>query len=105
MSSYQIFLDDIRDPVTDGWVIVRSFKEAVTYVTVHGCPTYVSFDHDLGLSETGYDFAKWLVNKDLDENGRWMPRDFKFNVHSANPVGARNIQTYLDNYLSERVDY
>jgi hypothetical protein len=46
------------------------------------------------------DFAKWLVNLDLD--GILMPDDFQFHVHSANPTGAANIQGLLDNYMASK---
>jgi len=98
-----MYLDDLRNPKNNGFIIVRSFNEAVQYVQTHGFPSYVSFDHDLGdhAEKTGYDFAKYLV--DLDLNGIMkMPDNFDFNVHSANPVGATNIKNYMENYLRYR---
>ncbi|WP_371131695.1 cyclic-phosphate processing receiver domain-containing protein [Sulfuricurvum sp.] len=50
------------------------------------------------LLPSGYDFAKWLVEMDMDGKIH-IPEDFYFTVHSANPVGAKNIQEYLRNYL------
>jgi len=102
--SYNLFLDDERFPPDDprDWVIQRSFATAVHFVCKNGFPSFVSFDHDLGDSapQTGYDFAKWLVERDIDYGD--LPDDFSFVVHSANPVGAKNIQMYLDNYLRVR---
>jgi hypothetical protein len=101
-----LYLDDIRTPVTPSdWQICRSYEEAVTYCTVFGCPSLISFDHDLGDEvPTGYDLAKWLVELDLDADGKFIPRDFTFNVHSANPVGAENIKGVLNRYLAFRDD-
>ena len=102
--TYKLYLDDIRIPTTPGpWVVVRSFPEATQYVLKHGFPIYVSFDHDLGDETvyTGYDFAKWLINLDMD-NGS-MPDSFAFNVHSANPVGAANINGLLGAYMARKV--
>lgn len=102
-----IFLDDIRvprkKPPHGFWVVLRSVRDAQEYVLEYGCPTYISFDHDLGPipEDTGYDFAKWLCDLDMDAPG-FIPQGFEFFVHSANPVGAANIQTYLDNYLAQR---
>ena len=98
--SYNLYLDDERFPKDDSreWVIVRSFSEAVSYVENHGMPRYISFDHDLGLAESGYDFAKWVVDMDMSDMIQ-LPVDFDYNVHSANPVGSRNITGYLNNYL------
>lgn len=99
--TYKLYLDDIREPKQAGYVVVRNFYEAANYVTEHGFPSYISFDHDLGEDKlTGYDFAKWLVEYDLRHG--LMPADFDYNVHSANPVGAANIRGLLDCYLRNR---
>lgn len=106
--TYRMFLDDIRNPPKGEWVVVRSYEEATKYIIDNGMPNFVSFDHDLGATEppysipheTGYDFAKWLCEVDMDFG--WLPKDFDFKVHSANPVGAQNIESYLRNYLSQR---
>ena len=96
-----LYLDDIRTPKNHNikWHIVRTYDDAVAWVMHNGMPTYCSFDHDLGLDESGYDFAKWMVNEDLGGIHKF-PYNFKFNVHSANPVGKQNIETLLNNYLS-----
>lgn len=96
--TYRLFLDDERQPVGDDWVIVRDFAAAVEYVCKNGFPRHVSFDNDLGSEiPTGYDFAKWLIERDLDYND--MPDDFDFYVHSQNPVGKKNIEELLLRYL------
>jgi hypothetical protein len=108
---WNLFLDDLRSPseavnplsITK-WVIARSVTQAKELVAVRGAPIVVSFDHDLGVEEgnDGYAFAKWLVEKDLDaiEHHRsFLPPDFKFQVHSANPIGAANIEHLLTNWL------
>ena len=99
----RMYLDDIRTPSDSSLIIVRSFSEAVSFVLEKGVPSFISFDHDLGMNEgvlleTGYDFAKWLVENDI-EGIIEIPKNFTFNVHSANPVGAKNIEDYLNNYL------
>lgn len=101
--TYNLYLDDIRTPKQNGWVIVRSYQEAVDYVTKHGLPFMVSFDHDLAEdafiydnAKTGYDFAKWLCNY-IQENNLDM-NNFYFDVHSMNPVGAENIRQYMANF-------
>jgi hypothetical protein len=96
----KLFLDDIRDPPDETWIVVRSFREAHDWVKQHGFPTLVSLDHDLGGELTGMDFVHFLINLDLDTGT--MPDDFSFIVHSANPVGAGNIAGLLDQYLRMR---
>lgn len=95
---YAMFLDDERMPPNDGtnWIICRSFEEARAIVITHGIPTYISFDHDLGTDKTGYDFAKWLCNYMFDIN---CVVYFEYYVHSQNPVGKKNIENYLDNFI------
>jgi CheY-like chemotaxis protein len=117
-----LFLDDERMPKDVTWLliggvgswgadwkIVRSYDEAIAWVTEHGFPDVISFDHDLGLlhyandysdGKTGYDFTKWLVEYDMDTNT--MPEDFHFTVHSKNPIGSENIRTLLENYIRQK---
>ncbi|GAB3824380.1 cyclic-phosphate processing receiver domain-containing protein [Hymenobacter jeollabukensis] len=46
---------------------------------------------------SGYDCAKWLVEQELLVE--------RFNVHSANPVGAANIRGLLENYRRWREEH
>jgi len=83
---YRIYLDDVRTPIDNDWVVVRDYDEFVTKVQELGLENIetISLDHDLGISamgeyhfnvspnytldynniteKTGYDCAKWLVN-------------------------------------------
>lgn len=114
-----LFLDDERNPADVTWIliggvgsqgaeweIVRSLDEAINWVKKNGFPDVISFDHDLGLEHysgdysarnTGYDFAKWLTEFDMDTGS--MPDHFKFTVHSKNPTGAENIRKLMHNYI------
>lgn len=98
---WSLYLDDLRLPHTDRqFMIARSYAEALELVIKFGCPTYVSFDHDLGDNvPSGFDFAKWLVEKDLNGEIDMDPLRFEYNVHSANPVGAENIRSLLAGFL------
>lgn len=122
----KLFLDDERMPADVTWVdigpgpwfIVRSFEQAVQWVKTYGFPDVISFDHDLGYEafdtnafgvvvvtnateeKSGYDFAKWLVEYDMSYN--LMPKDFKFTVHSMNPIGAENIRNYINEYRKHK---
>lgn len=106
-----IFLDDERFPNENTFpdagkrtiYIVRAFDEFVSlmyHLSVGGFDAFtISFDHDLGANEpSGMDVAKWLVERDQDEYD-WLNRDFKFYVHSQNPVGKANIESLLNNYM------
>lgn len=83
---YRIYLDDVRTPIGDNWIVVRNYDDFVNKVIELGLSNIelISLDHDLGdtamqeyfnnvspnftlnydniLEKTGYDAAKWLVN-------------------------------------------
>lgn len=103
MAQTKLYLDDLRTPTASDFIIVRSSNEAISYVQENGCPEFISFDHDLGGDDTAMNFVKWLVNNDLDNDGKTIPSNFTFQVHSANPVGAQNILAYLTSYLSQKM--
>lgn len=102
----------------NNWVVVRNYDEFRNYIEKNGLPDFISFDHDLAdfhydlkpedydsmseddmvrkfgsMEKTGFDCAKWLVDWCL-ENSLKLP---DFVVHSANPIGKQNIQSYLYN--------
>jgi hypothetical protein len=102
--------------------IARTSADAQDLIVIAGrCPDFISFDHDLAFEHygvtdnynpdgitkesdvaTGYDFAKWLVYKDIELRGKFIPDNFRFYVHSMNPVGAENIRKLLSSYLAYR---
>lgn len=103
--SYSLYIDDERIPKGEYDVVARSALEVVFNFGFKGCPEHISFDHDLGEdSDSGYAIAQLLVEIDIEAEGEFIPEDFTFNVHSANPIGAQNIQSYLDNYLRHKND-
>lgn len=100
-----IFLDDERFPKTSfyEWIVIRSAEEVMEYILKNGCPSYISFDNDLGdgLLE-GIDLAHWLVEQDLDSGGTFIPEDFDFNIHSANSIAGPRIQSLLSSFLKHK---
>uniref|UniRef100_A0AAU8HY45 Cyclic-phosphate processing Receiver domain-containing protein n=1 Tax=Rhizobium phage LG08 TaxID=3129229 RepID=A0AAU8HY45_9CAUD len=62
--------------------------------------SYISFDHDLGIGKNGYDAAKILVETDMSCDGKYLSEDFDFYVHSQNPIGKKNIETFMNGYLN-----
>lgn len=118
---YYLFLDDERFPhnvkwmhmPVYPWIVVRNFNEFKSTIEEKGIPKFISFDHDLadqhyqamlkecngeknvdyGTEKTGYDCAKWLVDYCLEHTYK-IP---DFQVHSLNPIGKENIETYLNN--------
>ena len=99
--SYTLYLDDVRTPCpSDGWdVVARTGGEFFEAVRERGLPSIVSFDHDLGMGQPdGMEIGR-LVDMDLSGEVD-IPGDFRFEVHSMNPVGRENIKTLLEQYLA-----
>lgn len=105
---YKMYIDDLRfpktphtfgpdAPIANHWLVVRSSQEAIDYVLDWGVPSEISFDHDLGGDDTSIQFIKWLIEYTMDHTEIIFP--VKFNVHSANPVGAENITHLMNNFI------
>jgi len=98
-SNYKMFIDDERFPESPDWLIVRNSMECVLAVEYYGFPKEISFDHDLGYvngkAHTVMEFLRWVQNK-CEDGELIFPHDFKFVVHSQNPVGAKNIQGLVE---------
>lgn len=91
---YKLFIDDIRNPPQGDWVVVRSSDEALAYIQNNGMPAFISFDHDLGGDDTTMVFLRKLV--DFIWNGDDDPPAYE--VHSANPVGRKNIISFMESW-------
>jgi hypothetical protein len=123
-----LYLDDIRTPIEalpnhKMWDIVRNFDEFVNYITTKGIPDFISFDHDLHdehmidyltqvertgwcsptyeiyKNPTGLHCAQWLVNYIETNNIKEFPT---CSVHSYNPIGATNIQNFINSYRKHK---
>lgn len=95
---WQLFLDDERYPAKGGFKIARTYQDAVNLIEEYGPPFYISFDHDLGEGKNGYDFAKWFADYVI-ETGAVLPEEFGYYVHSMNPIGAKNIAAFMENFI------
>ncbi len=119
MEKVRVYLDDIRTPIENDWIICRDYDEFVNKVSEIGLENIymISLDHDLGETaireyfknvsknyvldydniheKTGYDCSKWLVDQSIEKNIE-LPLIL---THSANPIGSANIMGYINNYL------
>jgi len=120
-----LYLDDMRTPTETlpgykKWNVVRNYKEFKEWILKNGLPNFISFDHDLAdehiqdyftqikaigyqmpsydqyKEKTGLDCAKWLCEEYCFPTNLSLPQCA---VHSANPVGAKNIHSYINGYL------
>ena len=98
----KIFIDDVRCAPSDEWIIIRDSKSAINYFSSNTCPDIISFDHDLGEEDTGYDLLKWLIFYDM--NKPYIKKDIIIICHSANPVGKINIEKYWESYKKLKED-
>lgn len=116
----RLYLDDVRTPLGDDWIIARNYEEFVSTIKFHGLENFdvISLDHDLGEQsmveyytnvknnykldynnivdeKTGYDCCKFLVSESMSKNIP-LPQIY---VHSANPIGSANMMGYINNYF------
>ena len=116
----RLYLDDVRTPLGDDWIIARNYEEFVSTIKFHGLKNFdmISLDHDLGEQsmveyytnvknnykldynnivdeKTGYDCCKFLVSESMSKNIP-LPQIY---VHSANPIGSANMMGYINNYF------
>lgn len=100
-----LWVDDYRNPFENDWlnfspigrncnvVWVKSYQEAINYLDKNW-PNAICLDHDLGEEKSGYDIAKYIVDRCINEC-RELPL---FASQSANPVGRENILGLLNRY-------
>lgn len=90
---FYVYVDDEREPLMNYDYWAKSYREAITAIETYVTPFYTTLvldlDHDLGTEKTGYDIAKWCIERGLIG---------EFRVHSMNIVGRRNIRQLLTHY-------
>ena len=79
----KVFLDDLRSPPDEGWVLVRTAKEALDLLSASGV-LEVSLDNDLGDGQAeGCTVANWIERRASTDPAFRIP---VVRVHSANPA-------------------
>ncbi len=115
----RLYLDDVRTPTSDDWVVVRNYDEFVTEINKWGLDKYeiISLDHDLGEGamveyytnvknnftldygnieeKTGMDCCRFLISESMNKKIP-LPQIY---IHSANPIGSANMMGFINNYL------
>lgn len=87
----KLWIDDIRK-APNGWVWVKTSTEAIKMLLSHPIEE-ISFDHDLGGEDTAYRVAVLIETKAYEGK---LPKMI-WHVHSANPVGEKNIRMAMQN--------
>ena len=115
----KIYLDDVRTPTANDWIVIRNFDQFVKAVEKIGLESIetISLDHDLGDSamweyhnnvsrnyslnydnikeKTGYDCAKWLVQEFYKRNPDWPTKGR--DVKRAKPFKFPTVYTHSAN--------
>jgi CheY-like chemotaxis protein len=112
----KLFLDDVREPHDDSYEIVRSYEEAITWLEKNGCPDLLALDHDLGMAlvdgklkcvdyacKNGIDVVEWIIQKDIELGGTFIPQGFIYTIHSSNKSGSENMNRAFKGHLESRV--
>lgn len=103
--SYALFIDDLRkldyiDTTHTGtWWVARSSAAAIDRIKASGLPSFIAFDHDLGLRPDGTEDRSTDVLKWLDTAGyvEAFPPP-KYAVHSDNHEGGQNIHAFMQSW-------
>ena len=111
--SYRIWLDDQSyDPDTPDrhcpddideefpWRVSVSSQEAIKLFDTYGVPTFIDFDHDLGVDAEGKEDTAKTVCKYLFEH--YPDAEILYNIHSANPDGYKWIDSYMSSWRKSR---
>ncbi len=107
--SRKLFLDDVRQPYDSSWDVARSYAEFAAYVSEHGVPEVISFDHDLAdehylaLDAESFVEASVAFTEKTGCACAWLlitlgqfPR--LAIVHTFNPAGAHHLMKLLAPY-------
>ena len=118
-----LYLDDVRTPTETlpnykPWEVVRNYDEFADWIVKNGIPDLISFDHDLAREHQDDYYRQLLVNgfqhpsyheykektgldcaRFVAEYCQKMKVELKgCCVHSHNPVGANNIQSFINGF-------
>ena len=101
MTKFKVYLDDVRQTPA-GWLRLVRAEDVLTLLRAN-LVEEISLDHDLGefsFDNEENDLAKphdgsWLVRQIAEDVYNEVYKLPKWNVHSANPVGANRMKASL----------
>lgn len=101
--TYRLWIDDQSfDPETpnrhppEGWKVAVSSAEAIELIDTLGPPSYISFDHDLGVLADGSEDTAIRVINYLGNS--YYDAEIDYEVHSRNGPGSLNIISKMDSW-------
>lgn len=108
MPALKIFVDDLRNPPDDTWIVARTVTEAIRILATMPVGE-ISLDHDIShqvsldgnsrpyhCSEDFTAVAYFLGERYPTYSSAKQPP--KITIHSANSIGAERIQNILTSY-------
>lgn len=112
--TYKLWIDDDagKEGIADwrnppagepDWKVAHSSDEATAIVINFGLPSFIDFDHDLGMDQFDEEdkvmrFLGWL--SDTYPTGIDSIADYR--IHSANLEGAKNIHSFMSSWRRSR---
>ncbi len=107
MSDYTLFIDDYRCSLNlpahlalSGRVITaRSRGDIMDIFTLHGRPSFISYDHDMTDMHYAGDYSDGTTGADI---AAWITKlhgKIPYQVHSMNPEAGNRIRTAIGQSL------
>ena len=99
ITEVKLWIDDCRPSPNNDWIIAKNSEQAISIIKYSGLPNTIALDHDLGGDDTAMIVVHFIINSWLDKELS-IPNNFRYSIHSQNPVGAKNIQITMENFLA-----
>ena len=106
----KLWLDDVREPPSDDWLVAKTFTEFKSFIFLLPEWDVISFDHDLFEEhyghldnpipyasfkyKTGYHCLEWYLDT--------HKKRAEIRIHTMNPAGRKNMERLLKEYNYEK---
>ena len=88
----KLYVSENNKPINENWFsVINNLKDAINTCEKDGCPDFITFDND----SLSYEFAKWIIEKDLNEKFKWLNASFQWNTRD-NEIVNRLLTNYFD---------
>ena len=91
----KLFVDDVRDPVGEGFTVVRQYKQAVLLLDLLEFD-FISLDYDIQDGYTGLDILKYM-----SDNNKY-PKS-QLNIHSTHSIGSVAMYKYAKEHFPHNI--
>ena len=91
----KLFVDDVRDPVGEGFTVVRQYKQAVLLLDLLEFDV-ISLDYDIQDGYTGLDILKYM-----SDNNKYLKS--QLNIHSTHSIGSVAMYKYAKEHFPHNI--